>query len=291
MKKAFLLSIIIISVWHTCSSQTWTSDFESKNYINYLFIDTLTNPKNVWQIGKPSKTIFNSAYSPTHAIVTDTLNSYPINNSSNFMIKLTSLVSNPIPIDLSISFYFKLNTDSLSDFGRLEISNDTGKTWVDLMKNDSFLLKPIGRTYSSQFTGNTNGWKDIQLGVSKCVLSSKNIFFKFSFISDSVNSQKEGWIIDDINIQIAPVLPGIEELFDQNSISAYPNPVSDKLYISSPNHSVDYLYYIFDFSGKLILESLTDERSINVSQLPEGLYVLKYKQEDKMSIQKFIIKR
>ena len=43
---------------------------------------------NIWQIGKPHKTIFDSAYSRPDAIVTDTIHDYPANNLSTFAIKI-----------------------------------------------------------------------------------------------------------------------------------------------------------------------------------------------------------
>lgn len=49
-------------------------DFDSPySENNHIIIDTVLNPDNIWQIGVPYKTVFDSAYSLTHAIVTGTL--------------------------------------------------------------------------------------------------------------------------------------------------------------------------------------------------------------------------
>ena len=47
-----------------------------------------TSASNIWQIGKPQKIIFDSASTVPNAIVTDTINFYPINNISRFGIKI-----------------------------------------------------------------------------------------------------------------------------------------------------------------------------------------------------------
>ncbi|MDA3953800.1 MAG: transposase [Bacteroidales bacterium] len=43
-----------------------------------MYFDSSEPP--IWQIGTPNKTFFDSAYSSPNAIITDTVNYYPINN-------------------------------------------------------------------------------------------------------------------------------------------------------------------------------------------------------------------
>lgn len=90
--KPFFISIILFSLIHHLSGQvinpgdTFVIDscfFEEICPI--VKIDT-TMPNNLWQIGKPQKPFFSSSHSPSNAIVTDTINSYPINNDSYFDI-------------------------------------------------------------------------------------------------------------------------------------------------------------------------------------------------------------
>jgi len=59
-----------------------------------------------------------------------------------------------------------------------------------------------------------------------------------------------------------------------NSISLYPNPVKDELLVQSETH-IDK-FEIYDIMGKQILNgSLSNSKSINVSALSAGIYVLK----------------
>lgn len=291
IKKVFLIYIVIfIAGWHTCLGQTIGFDFESNVYSGYLFIDTTSNHKNVWQIGKPSKTIFNNAHSPTHAIITDTLNPYPKSDSSSFIVKVLHGYAMTVSVNISLSFYYKVHSDTLVDFGKIEISCDSGKTWIDLVKQDTFLQKVIIRSPNFTFSGNTGNWRQFRVGIGGCNLPTKLLLFKSTFISDSIQTNKEGWLIDDINIGVLPDVGIKEDLFNAYT-SIYPNPVSEKLNISCHNHLEDNPYEIFDFSGKLILQGLINSTSIDISQLNEGLYVLKYYVGDKISIHKFIIKR
>ena len=42
-----------------------------------IIIDTVNFRQNIWQVGKPNKSVFTSAMSAPNVIVTDTLNPYP----------------------------------------------------------------------------------------------------------------------------------------------------------------------------------------------------------------------
>ncbi len=82
----FILSLLLIFI--SSYSQDYVSygiNFDDPSELFRLEIDSL-NGNNIWQIGKPRKTIFNSAFSPLNAIVTDTSDFYPINNYSSFTL-------------------------------------------------------------------------------------------------------------------------------------------------------------------------------------------------------------
>ena len=60
----------------------------------------------------------------------------------------------------------------------------------------------------------------------------------------------------------------------QNSISVYPNPTTDILFINS-NTLPDTRYSILDTRGRTVLQGTVKENSIDVSNLKPGTYVLK----------------
>src|SRR5690606_28661361 len=81
--------------------------------------DTLTGHRlqidtgSIWQIGPPQKSVFDSAATNPNVIVTDTINTYPINDTSSFTVGLnTSLVNWAIT---AIRWTQKLDMDSAAD--------------------------------------------------------------------------------------------------------------------------------------------------------------------------------
>ncbi|MFD1061692.1 T9SS type A sorting domain-containing protein [Winogradskyella litorisediminis] len=77
------------------------------------------------------------------------------------------------------------------------------------------------------------------------------------------------------------------ELFqDESNLIVHPNPVYSTLNISS--NSIISEVKIFDLLGKLVIE--TNETTIDVSNLYEGVYLLKISGDNKSSIRKFIKK-
>ena len=108
------------------------SYFEDRDASNYFYFPT-SNSANIWQIGTPSKIILNSAYSPSLALITDSINPYPINNSSTFELLIRT------DDYTEISFWHRLNTDTLTDGGVIEISTDFGNSWQNVIDFPSFM--------------------------------------------------------------------------------------------------------------------------------------------------------
>lgn len=56
-------------------------------------------------------------------------------------------------------------------------------------------------------------------------------------------------------------------------VVVYPNPVTLILYL---NNQIDDDITIVDVNGKLVLKFKPEQNKINVSQLPQGIYTLRY---------------
>jgi endonuclease I len=88
--------------------------------------------------------------------------------------------------------------------------------------------------------------------------------------------------------QLWSLTSGVDELKVEFSIS--PNPVQNELNISSDES--DLTYSIYNLNGQLLSQSaLTISRSVPVSQLNNGMYLLQLNAGERRSIQKFIINR
>ena len=67
---------------------------------------------------------------------------------------------------------------------------------------------------------------------------------------------------------------GIIESVGENKLEAYPNPTSDKIYVTAPDHSQ---LKVFDTNGRMVFETFINsenDRLIDVSSFKNGLYYL-----------------
>ncbi len=73
-----------------------------------------------------------------------------------------------------------------------------------------------------------------------------------------------------------------------NSFVVYPNPVKEILYIENYlNRNIETIRVV-DVSGKVVLEQKGNERSVNLSNLNTGFYIVFITSEGKVSSQKII---
>lgn len=242
------------------------SNFDDRDTANYFYIDT-TQISNLWQIGTPSKTNFNSAYSLPLALLTDTLSIYSNGNISSFEFVVWTDDAT------LISFWHRFNTDSLADGGIIEVSTDGGSTWTNIIDAPQFTLTNFyssSNTISSNtnkpgFTGNS-GW--IKSTIQGYALNF--VRFRFTFTSDDINSNKDGWMIDSFDF--ACFGTGIQEVGFNSPIQIYPNPASSFIFIHSDNSRQFKSAIIINILGNTILT--TDSTAIDLSQFQSGLYFI-----------------
>lgn len=263
-------------------------DFEDRPY-NYFYIDS-TQSNNIWQIGTPSKAIFDSAYSVPLSLVTDTLNIYPNLNTSSF--EFVVYTEN----QTDIWFVHRFDTDSLSDGGIVELSIDNGFTWTNIMtstpSNFSFInFYSVSDTLSSfgeqpGFTGNSGEWIYSNITFSIPTSLTYVVYrFRFTFTSDSINTNKDGWIID--NLSFSSYFTGISDI-ESMPFKIFPNPASDFITIQNSNSLKFISATIKNMFGKTILTS--ENKNIDVSQFKRGSYLIEINSDKGRHVTKLIIK-
>lgn len=300
-KTLFAISLaLILSVYGF--GQSAFIDFSSSS--DLIAIDT-SNPNNIWQIGRPQKSFLNSAYTIDNAIITDTVNSYPVNDTSSFIMKvpedLLALYSTGTSGgNIVVSFYTKYQTDSLNDFGRIEFSSDSGTTWhiMDVDYRDtSFLHWHQGwNTFTdgfsgwsfndkSLYTGQSDGWEYQEIDLFVCSVLHpkredstatiigcypKSLWLKFVFVSDSVSDNLDGWAIDNFSaygVQYA----GLTDA-KNSELKVAPNPFSSQLMFSFVGNEQTAII-LYDFLGqKVMQQEFTNSTTINTAQIPDGVY-------------------
>lgn len=230
-------------------------------------IDT-TNDNNIWQIGKPQKNILNTALTPESVMITDTINPYPINDTSSFIIK-----SNVTGGYLAGWYY--CHTDSLNDYGLIEISIDSGQTWINMLE-DSLVIANIGinTTETPILTGNSNGWQSFDLGIYFNNLSPQhhgNYWIKFSFISDSIDTGHEGLMFDEL---LVGILANTKQVYQINNLKVFPNPANNVLNFQFDEPIQNAKIRIYSSIGQLMVnQNVTDSNmQFNVFDWHNGVY-------------------
>jgi hypothetical protein len=75
-----------------------------------------------------------------------------------------------------------------------------------------------------------------------------------------------------------------------DTLSFYPNPVSNgKIYITSKSME-DKEVAIFDVLGKKVLQTIVTSKELSVSNLSPGVYIIKIKEGDITATRKLIVK-
>lgn len=69
--------------------------------------------------------------------------------------------------------------------------------------------------------------------------------------------------------------------------SVYPNPFKDEFTITNTNAQQ---FEIYDMSGKLVLSGIVQDKKVNATAIPKGIYVLKMVMKDGSSVSKKLIK-
>lgn len=235
----------------------------------YFYIDS-TQSGNIWNLGTPSKTVFDSAYTPPLALVTDTINTYPNNNISSFSFIVWTNCNYS-----AVYFMHRFNTDSLFDGCVIEYSTDGGITWDNIINSTYSVWSTVysnADTIASNsnkpgFSG-TSGWVGVAL---QGFTIDTVVEYRFTFTSDSVNTNKDGWMIDNIVIQNF-WYSDINEIKDNQKIQIFPNPTSNFISIQTENNIKFKSAEIKDVLGKTILTS--NNTTIDLSKFETGIYFL-----------------
>jgi len=277
--KLFLTAAIFLCTLENISAQSnvWMYDFENWYSPEPLIFETASDPNNIWQIGPPQKTVLNTAFSVPNVLITDTLSPYPAGDTSIFyVLHQHPAGANPLAI-FSVFGHYWVNTDSLSDFATIDISPNNGATWINVFTDPVFAPLIAADSDMPVLTGNSGGWKYFfinMLPVSDSMPPNNGdiIIYRFTFISDSVQTNKDGLMFDDLGFYA--FTEGIENLNDDFQISVYPNPVSDVLQISFDDFFLNGKIFLLNAEGCILLQKDVSTTSVvlHAGDLPDGMY-------------------
>lgn len=274
-----------------------------QHYFN--FEDSIQNNKleidgNIWAIGRPSKSGFDSAFSPVRALVTDTMNTYPVNADGTVAFKV-----NPHLMNILVEFTHRFDTDTLKDGGMVEISYDLGNSWNNVCINPypkDWLLYSFRNENlydSSQklfngmpgFSGKTNGWITSSFHLvwrMKLFGPLDSVMLRFHFVSDSVAENKNGWMIDEVKVSYVEMGGGFDEM-NASSLKLFPNPANRSLQFFSNTGAIPNEMKLFTVDGRFIENVMPINSSIDISKLEQGVYFLTFIHEGRTSFTRFIV--
>ena len=280
----------------------YTINFEDTSELYKIEIDTLHNPDNCWQIGKPNKLFFDSAYSVPNAIVTDTVNPYPANDTSYFIIRhiVPPFSGFEFSGNADLYSYYKVDSDSLNDFGYIEFSHNNGATWINLQSDTIYNQYWNYMGSPPVFTGNSGGWKQFkiyfdELGPLFNIQEGDTLLFRFAFISDSIENNRDGLMFD--NIKIVDTFAKIKENKSQSLIKVYPNPSHAILNIELSNNlkqsnALSNLLELYSSDGRLLLKQKMQntQHTIDLSNYKAGIYFIKVSNRENYSVHKVVVR-
>ncbi len=277
--------------------------FESAdtNDIAVINIDIDTSSLNIWHIGSPQKIIFDSAATAPNVIITDTINYYPSNNTSSFQYTITPWTTWGV---LAIQWKQKLDMDFGKDGGMIEFSVDGGTTWQSAFDNP-YVYNFYGYNESNldtlltgeqAFTGLDSTWKDIWLCYDMTWLNNNDsIMVKHTFVSDSIDNNNEGWMMDNLLVHIT-IIHTVNEVEQDEYLVVAPNPTSGRVEISTKKineyHIIEKME-LLDSNGSVLenWEMIPTKFFIDISNYPNGLYYLNIKTNKESKVAKIILQK
>jgi Secretion system C-terminal sorting domain len=291
MKKTLLLiTLTLFLSGFTQAQQTLTQYFEGADtsLFDAILVNIDTGSSNIWQIGRPQKTVFDSASTLPNAIVTDTLLQYPTNTTSRFTAKIYNQWWWGI---MALQWKQKLDIDSTGDGAIIEFTTDHGTTWQNAF-NNPFVYNFYGFEPGSQDTltsgeyvlnGTDTTWRDVWLCFDMSWVSTfpDTILFRFTFKSDSINTGKDGWMIDNMMAHIT-IIHTAKSTVQTDYINVYPNPSGNIVHIEAEKledfHIIEHMELI-NSQGKVVQhwQNLPTKFWFDVSNFADGNYTLKVK--------------
>lgn len=268
----------------------------------YFIIPEINQPGNTWQRGTVNKPYFTSGSPGPRALVTDSINPYPANNRSSFSFTVINCQGLHPPggyTALLLQFSYSVNADSLKDGGTVEISHNHGLSWTNAIYDTGHVMNVSG-FYSGDdiisslgkpgFTGNRKGaFAGIWFKPAYSP-DADTMIFKFTFGSDSIQTNKDGWMVSSIFIR--PFYEGIDEKFKPDLITIFPNPATSGVFIRIKSRLTPKSRIRLENSlGQVAGEFVADQQLMRLDPPVPGVYLVTYDDGIFYTVKKLIISR
>jgi hypothetical protein len=302
LQATVIFLILTLVHYNTIAQEEIIDSVSFETPTSKILIDTAGS--NLWQIGKPGKTFFDTAHSGINAILTDTLHDYPPNNTSSFIYVIQDPYTQTCLTCLS--FWHKYDMDTLTDQGIIDASYDGGNSWVlvkdTFVNSANFMWNPDYHAFNENTTthplitsGKSDGWIKsgfcwqwyLPVSPDTIIFNPDSLMIRFTFISDSINTNKEGWMIDDIMTSAGgwEDCSSVKEIYLDENITVYPNPFSTEAIIQADHDFKNATMKVYNSLGQLVqqLKNISGQTiNLNRDDLPSGLYFLQLTEDYKI---------
>ncbi len=283
MKTFFIIALCFGCTSVSAQIGTYRECHSFDSNLNRIEIDT----SSIWRIGKPNKPNFTDSYEGVNSIVTHLDSNYTNNDTSVFIVEFPVVRPWGYFLPFEVAFMHRFDSDGLNDYGKVEVSYDTGVTWLD-MTSDT-LSDPNWNYHVNQITndtvygglaisGNSNGWgySRFKKAVVNALLGlDYNFYVRFTWVTDSMGAS-EGWQIDNLCFTM-DYITSVNDLHAlNNGVSVYPNPTTSLIHfdLDAKQFNEPVVMRMFDVTGRMVLTQTlsVNENTINVSHLKPGIY-------------------
>jgi hypothetical protein len=257
-----------------------TMDFGLPDHSQFVKIDT----NNVWFITKAEKQIlFPISPNNIYSLVTDTAAYYKSDIISSFNFKVCLGEGS----FYSLIFFHKYDFEQYRDGGIVETSYDNGETWQNIIY-DTVIMNNIEKTvnfYDASDTINSYDGQPGFTGLQSEYLASHikfsanpdmyldTMLLRFTIATDSIDSQNEGWMLDDFGFGGGWL--GIIDHPLNPELLVYPNPANTLLNIQSGEHNILHVSILSVRGGIVIEKKGNNITSVNIAKLGPGIYLVK----------------
>jgi len=242
-----------------------------------LVINTVNYRHNQWQIGKPSKKIFTTAYTYPNAIVTDMLLPCLPNDTSVFILKLPyATLPYAWPLEW-ISFKYMLDIDS-GDVAMIEGSVDSGVSWINILKDSTHTWV---LTDTPNLSASTPQW-DSALFSPAVFMPYDTVYLRFTLITGNDTTPRDGWMIDHIIAK--HTVEAVTSIKERTVFQLYPDPavIEAKLKFTKPLKT-DCQIIASDAIGRQVYQHQLNKGStdytLSVQDWVKGIYFIELDDE------------
>jgi PKD repeat protein len=259
-------------------------------------LENTTTFNNDWKIETQSG---NGWTNSTTAAYTGT-RAARVNNVTNAANDITELISPSINLSTMTSpkltwraAYAKKTTGG-NDILTIYTSIDCGASWQILTIKTATAMASAPATNTSFTPSGTSQWKDNTFTFNSTLAAKTNVLIKFHFKSNGGNNI----YLDDINVEGTV---GVEETKIVNNLNVFPNPMNESAVLSfGLSQEVKNLSVTLrDVLGKEVTKIVNGQSfaagryTLSIDQqkkLQSGLYFIEFNADNKVTIEKLIVK-